>query len=73
MFLRAAVILFTGGCIPACTGADNPWADTPEQTPPYNANTMAEAPWQTPPSDTPLGRHPLPCACWDTHPPAQCI
>ena len=22
---------------------------------------------------TPLGRHPLPSACWHTHPPAQCM
>ena len=55
-----------------CTGADKPSrADTQgwgvskhalEQTPPW-ANTPLQA-------DTlPPGRHPLPSACWDTHPP----
>ena len=29
LFSWASVTLFTGGCIPACTGADTPWEDTP--------------------------------------------
>ena len=48
----------------------------------------ATPPGQTPPKQIPLGRHPpdrhlpgrhpqtdtpLPSACWDTHPPAQCM
>ena len=38
----------------------HPWTDTPRQTPPQ--------------AYTPLGRHtPLPSACWNTHPHAQCM
>ena len=42
----------------------------PEQTPPW-AETP---PGLTPPGQTPPGRHPLPSACWDTHPllPSAC-
>ena len=39
LFSQASVTLFTGGCIPACTGADTPWEDTPGQTPPSQADT----------------------------------
>ena len=51
-----------------------PWADTPRQTHPPRLTPHFWA-------DTPLPRQPpslwadppLPSACWDTHPPAQCI
>ena len=57
MFLQVSVCLSTGGCLPY-TRADTPWADTPQPL------------GQTPPwADTP----PLSSACWDTHPPAQCM
>ena len=67
MFLHISVILSTGGCIKACTGADTPlgqtppgqippWADTPRgQTPPGQITPSAD----TPPGQThPLGSNP---------------
>ena len=38
MFSQASVILFTGGCIPACTGADTPRQTPPGQTPPSGSH-----------------------------------
>ena len=80
MFLHLLVILFTGSVYPSMHWGRHtplgqthpPWPDTPvwAYTPPE----------QTPPSgQTTPGRHlpgqtsPLPSACWDTHPPAQCM
>ena len=75
MFLHLSVILFTGWgvCIPACNGANTPWADTPpwadsptgrhprgRQTPPDRHPTpLDRSPWaDNPPGQTtPLGRH----------------
>ena len=67
MLSQASVILFRRGevCIPACTEADTPWADTPlgrhpsRQTPSW-ADTPPgrHPPRQTPPSQTPPGRPP---------------
>ena len=80
MFLHLSVILFTGGvCIPACTGADTPWADISQhalrQTPLLGrhvpACTGADTPEQTYPSMH-WGRHPPPgqtaTAADGTHP-----
>ena len=41
---------------------------TPGQTPLSRHPLTMQTPWQSS-----LGRHPLPSACWDTHPPAQCM
>ena len=56
MFSQACVknsVHGRGVCIPACNGADNPWADPPnkEDVPPRQTHT----PW----ADTPLGQTPL--------------
>ena len=64
MFLHLSVShLLTGGCIPACTGADTPWADISQhalgQTPPgqtYPSMHWADTPRQTTPAVD--GRHP---------------
>ena len=54
MFSQASVILFTGECIPACTGADTPW-----QTPPWADTPQADTPLQTPMTATAAdGMHP---------------
>ena len=74
MFSQASVILLTGGCIPACTWAQipradtpTPWAETPPGRPPW-ADTPRQTPHprQTPPSPSataadgthPTGMHP---------------
>ena len=60
--------------------ADTPGADTPQANTPLGRHPRGQAP----PGGHPLGRHPpcpvhvgidtpLPSACWDTHPPAQCM
>ena len=66
MFSQASVILFTAGgcvwCIPACTGADTRWADTPpRQTPPGQTPSLGRhPPVQTTPGQTPPGTTPPP-------------
>ena len=88
MFLHlSSVILFTGGCLPQCmlgytppSQADTPAGQTPHGMTPPGRHLQGRHPpgrhppgADTPPADTPPGRHPLPSACWDTHPLAQCM
>ena len=62
-------------------GRHSPWADTPLGRHPFlsrhpQADTpRADTPGQTPPCPVHAGIHtpPLPSACWDTHPPVQCM
>ena len=55
--------------------AHTPWAHTPWAHTPWAHTPWAHTPWAHTPlgTHTPLGMHPLPSACWDTHPPAQCM
>ena len=80
MFSQASVILFTGmGNV-----ADTPWQITPPlhpgrhppgRHPPLGRHSIGQTtPGLTPPCPVHAGIHtPLPSACWDTHPPAQCM
>ena len=68
-----------GRCLPLVLGgvsASGPWGCLPLV--PGGCLPLVRGVSATPRSDTPPGRHPLgrhllPSACWDTHPPAQCM
>ena len=59
MFSQASVILFTWGCIPACTRADTPGQMLSDNPPPPGRHWQTPPPGQTPPRQTPLPRRPL--------------
>ena len=59
MFLHLSVILFTGVCIPACTGTDTPQVD-------ISQHALGQT---TPQANTPLGQTHIPQA--DTTTPGQ--
>ena len=60
MFSQACVKNSVWGYIPACTGADTPWADTPwADTPWVDTSSRQTPPWaDTPPGQTPPGQTP---------------